>query len=149
MERRRSLESEKRSHVQKVSNLQRLRVEADAMIEGLKAECKNLKEDNEKKEQSIRDLETEKTTLEGRLAQLEQWSMSQVDEYHSLTDALKSTAFDIAKQSSNVQSCRKSSVEPVKELLMAVAHEPFFCGSAILVGFAFPLVDLLFYLEFA
>ncbi|KFZ11890.1 hypothetical protein V501_04520 [Pseudogymnoascus sp. VKM F-4519 (FW-2642)] len=103
-DRRKSLESEKRSHVQKASNLLRLRVEAEAIAEGLKTESKTLEEDVAKKDQLIRTLETEKATLEGknkeqaeRLAQLDQWSKSQANECHSLTDAVKSTAFDIAQ----------------------------------------------------
>jgi hypothetical protein len=103
-DRRKSLESEKRSHVQKVSNLQRLRVEAEAMVEGLKEESKKLKEDVENKELMILALEAEKTILEGtsekqseRLAQLEQGSISQAAEYHSLTEALKSAASDISQ----------------------------------------------------
>ncbi|OBT85637.1 hypothetical protein VE02_05783 [Pseudogymnoascus sp. 03VT05] len=116
-DRRKSLESEKRSHVQKASNLQRLRVEAEAMVEGLKAESKKIKEDVENKEQLIRVLETEKATLEGknkeqveRLAQLEQWSISQVDEYHSLTEALESTALDIAQLETKLGQNEKKAV---------------------------------------
>ncbi|KFX91953.1 hypothetical protein V490_05644 [Pseudogymnoascus sp. VKM F-3557] len=103
-DRRKSLESEKRSHVQKVSNLQRLRVEAEAMVEGLKEESKKLKEDVESKELMILALQAEKTTLEDtrekqseRLAQLEHGSISQAVEYHSLTEALKSAASDISQ----------------------------------------------------
>ncbi|KFY66480.1 hypothetical protein V496_02051 [Pseudogymnoascus sp. VKM F-4515 (FW-2607)] len=102
-DRRKSLESEKRSHVQKVSNLQRLRVEAEAMAEGLKAETTKLQGDVEMKKQLILALETEKAALEEqnekqaeRLAQLE-GSVSQVVEYHSLVEALKATGSDIAQ----------------------------------------------------
>lgn len=116
-DRRKSLESEKRSHVQKASNLQRLRVEAEAMVEELKAESKKFKEDVEKKEQLILALEAEKTTLEGknrdqteRLAQLEQGSISQVAEYHSLIEALKSTAFDITQLETRLKQNEEKAV---------------------------------------
>ncbi|KFY86825.1 hypothetical protein V500_07371 [Pseudogymnoascus sp. VKM F-4518 (FW-2643)] len=116
-DRRKSLESEKRSHVQKASNLQRLRVEAEAMAEGLKAESKKLKEDVKKKEQLILALEAEKTTLEGkskeqteRLAQLEKGSISQVAEYHSLIEALKSTAFDITQLETKLKQNEEKAV---------------------------------------
>ncbi|OBT66731.1 hypothetical protein VE03_04103 [Pseudogymnoascus sp. 23342-1-I1] len=108
-DRRKSLESEKRSHVQKASNLQRLRVEAEAMVEGLKAETKTLKEDVEKKGQSILALEAEKAILEEtnkkqveRLAQLEV-SVSQVVEYHSLVEDLKATGSDISQLESKLE----------------------------------------------
>lgn len=52
-DRRKSLESEKRSQVQKASNLQRLRVEAEAIVEGLKAESKKFKEDVEEKKRKF------------------------------------------------------------------------------------------------
>ena len=116
-DRRKSLESEKRSHVQKASNLQRLRVEAEAMVEGLKAGSKKLKEDVEKKEQLILALEAEKTTLEGknkeqieRLAQLEKGSISQVAEYRSLIKALKSTAFDITQLETKLKQNEEKAV---------------------------------------
>jgi hypothetical protein len=103
-DRRKSLESEKRSHVQKVSNLQRLRVEAEAMVEGLREESKKCKEDVKYKEQLILALEEEKSILQDTmeeqaksLAQLEQGSISQAAEYHSLAEALKSAASDISQ----------------------------------------------------
>lgn len=103
-DRRKSLESEKRSYVQKVSNLQRLRAEAEAMVEGLKEESKRCKEDMENKEQLIIALEEEKAILQDtseeqaeRLAQLEQGSISQSAEYHSLAETLKSAASDISQ----------------------------------------------------
>lgn len=103
-DRRKSLESEKRSHVQKTSNLQRLRVEAETTVERLEEESRKIKEDAEKKERLIRALEAEKATLEAEnkaqdesLAQFEQWSIPQAAEYHSLKEDLKSTAFNIAQ----------------------------------------------------
>ncbi|KFY21375.1 hypothetical protein V493_07461 [Pseudogymnoascus sp. VKM F-4281 (FW-2241)] len=103
-DRRKSLESEKRSHAQKASNLQRLRVEAEAIAEGLKADSRMFKEDVEKKEQLIRALEKEKAAFEDksmeqaeRIAQMEQWTISQTAEYDSLKEAVKTTGFDIAQ----------------------------------------------------
>ncbi|ELR05206.1 hypothetical protein GMDG_01644 [Pseudogymnoascus destructans 20631-21] len=135
-DRRKSLESEKRRYVQKASNLQRVRVEAEATAEGLKAESKKIKEDVEKKEQLIRALEAEKTTLEGknkeqleRLAQLQQWSKFQVDEYHSLTEDLKSTTLNIAKLETklghNEEKAAADSrmVNDITETVEAIVHQ--------------------------
>lgn len=135
-DRRKSLESEKRSHVQKASNLLRLRVEAEAIAEGLKTESKKLEEDVAKKDQLIRTLETEKATLEGknkeqaeRLAQLDQWSKSQANECHSLTDAVKSTAFDIAqleiklKQSVEKAAADSRIVNNITDTVEAITRE--------------------------
>lgn len=128
-ERRRSLESEKRSHAQKVSNLQHQRVEAEEMVEGLKVDVK-------KKEQLILALETEKATLEGenkeqaqRLAELDQESISHVAEYQSLAEALKSTAVDIAhlerKLALNEENAAADSliVNKINECVEAVIRE--------------------------
>lgn len=111
-DRRKSLELEKRSHVQKASNLQRLRVEAEAMVEGLKAESKKFKEDAETKEQRILVLEAEKATLEDRNKEQDERpaQLDQVAEYHSLIDALKSTTFDIAQLETKLNQTEKKAV---------------------------------------
>jgi hypothetical protein len=114
-DRRKSLESEKRSHVQKTSNLQRLRVEAETTVERLKEESRKINEDAEKKERLIRALEAEKATLEAEnkaqdesLAQFEQWSIPQAAEYHSLKEDLKSTAFNIAQLETRLEQNQKN-----------------------------------------
>lgn len=113
-DRRKSLESEKRSHVQKTSNLQRLRIEAETTVERLKEESRKIKVDAEKKERLIRALEAEKATLEAEnkaqdesLAQFEQWSIPQAAEYHSLKEDLKSTAFNIAQLETKLEQNQK------------------------------------------
>lgn len=116
MDRRKSLETEKRSHVQKVSNLQRLRVEAEAIAEELKAETTKLKDNVEEKEQSILALKTEKAALgekneeqAERLAQLD-GSVSQVVEYHSLVEALKATGTDIAQLETKLEQNEQKAI---------------------------------------
>ncbi|KFY13120.1 hypothetical protein V492_03477 [Pseudogymnoascus sp. VKM F-4246] len=114
--REKSVESERRSHVQKVSNLQRLRGGAEAMVKELKAEIEKTKEDVEKKEQAILALETEKATLEDenkkqaeRLAHPDQGSISQLAELRSLAEDLKSNGLNISQVKAELARNEESS----------------------------------------
>ncbi|KFY42132.1 hypothetical protein V494_02583 [Pseudogymnoascus sp. VKM F-4513 (FW-928)] len=114
--REKSVESERRSHVQKVSNLQRLRGEAEAMVKELKAEIAKTKEDVEKKEQAILALKTEKSTLEDenkkqaeRLAHPDQGSISQLAELRSLAEDLKSNGLNISQVKAELARNEESS----------------------------------------